>query len=74
MSDRQTVNGNGTIKPGEEVWISPDALASALKGQVWGVPDGTGVEYDGEFIGEHYEGCMLVRIKRKSEAQPKKTS
>lgn len=71
MSSKQEVKANGDVKPGEEVLVSPEAMGSALKGQVWGIPNGAGVEYDGEFTGEHYQGNLIVKIKRKSEKQPK---
>ena len=57
---------------GQKLGISTQGIANALKGHVWGVPI-DGVEYDGEFTGELTPiGQVEVKIKKKSEKQPKK--
>lgn len=39
------------MKNGDKVGVSAQALATALKGSVWGIPE-DGVMWDGAFTGE----------------------
>lgn len=59
------------MKSGDTVLATARAVAEAIKGQTWGVPDDNGVMYDGEFTGAVTpNGSFVVKIKKKSEKQP----
>ncbi len=60
----------GTIKPGNEVLVSARAVAEALRGHIWAIPNDSDILYDAEFTGATtLEGSFVVKIKSKSSNQ-----